>query len=493
MKKLISLVLAALLLLSLCACSSGSGNNSGTNAATEPKASFMAGYGKVDITPENYGVPMNGYGNTDTRLSTGLGSYIYAIALAITDVEGNTAIMMAVDSCGVAASVCSDVRNWAKNKHDIPTENVIIASLHQHSSPESTAGNYQQQLTAGMKEAIDTALEDRAPAEMYFNWVETEALSFVRRYWLNDGGHVTSHSCTGDKSSGFARYESEADKEMRLVKFTREDKEDIIMVNFQGHPHMGTSSANTEIHSDWPGAMRDAVTEQLGVNCLYFSGAGGNMNSSSSCAEHNITQPKDDFRQHGKRAAEYVVKAEDSYVKGEPGLIVCREEQLTYDADHRLDHLLPQAVIINDCKSRDGIDAAKELLKQYPELNSHFQASAIVNKSKNGPTANSVMYVITCGDLAFTGHPHETFDTNGKELREGTVGNMNYALEDQLENPFTMTVVASIANGSLGYVPSAEGYKNGGYESDTTKFAEGTGELMVGDYLHALNDIYNAR
>lgn len=51
MKRIISLILATLLLLSLCACSSGSGNNGGTEGATEPKASFMAGYGKGWISP----------------------------------------------------------------------------------------------------------------------------------------------------------------------------------------------------------------------------------------------------------------------------------------------------------------------------------------------------------------------------------------------------------------------------------------------------------
>ena len=156
MKKMLSVVLAAMLLLSLCACASG--GNAGTTGAAEPGAQFMAGFGVADITPETYGVPMNGYGNTDTRLSTGLGSYIYAYALAITDVEGNTAVMMAVDSCGVAAAICSDIRNWAKNTHGIPVENVIIASLHQHSSPECSAGNYQKHLMAQMKKAIDTLL-----------------------------------------------------------------------------------------------------------------------------------------------------------------------------------------------------------------------------------------------------------------------------------------------------------------------------------------------
>ena len=82
------------------------------------------------------------------------------------------------------------------------------------------------------------------------------------------------------------------------------------------------------------------------------------------------------------------------------------------------------------------------------------------------------------------------FDTSGMELRSGTVGNENYAAEDQLENPYAMTVICTIANGHLGYVPSLLGYTNGGYSTDIAYLAPGSGEELVGDYLAILNELH---
>ena len=39
--------------------------------------------------------------------------------------------------------------------------------------------------------------------------------------------------------------------------------------------------------------------------------------------------------------------------------------------------------------------------------------------------------VISIGDVAFTIHPYEMFDTNGMELRSGTVGKANYEADEQ--------------------------------------------------------------
>jgi len=70
------------------------------------------------------------------------------------------------------------------------------------------------------------------------------------------------------------------------------------------------------------------------------------------------------------------------------------------------------------------------------------------------------------------------------------VGNEYYDEVDQLENPYAMTFVASLSNASEGYIPSYYGFANGGYERDTTRYAQGTGELIVGDVLHVLNELH---
>ena len=260
------------------------------------------------------------------------------------------------------------------------------------------------------------------------------------------------------------------------------------MVNFQCHPHMGSTGKLTTIHSDWPGAMRDAVTEALGVHCVYYSGAGGNMSSASRILQDNVTNPKDDYVQHGKRAAQYVINAEDTYTKVNTGTIRCKAIHNTYKADHSLDYLLDAAQVVHDAR-KQGMAYAREVIKQYPQLNSVFQATAVVGKVKLGQTRECFLGAITFGDIAFTAHPYEMFDTNGAELRGGTVGNENYAQEDQLENPFPMTFVVSKANGGEAYIPSMFGYIHGGYERDCTRFAPGSGELMVGDVLHMLNEL----
>jgi hypothetical protein len=114
----------------------------------------------------------------------------------------------------------------------------------------------------------------------------------------------------------------------------------------------------------------------------------------------------------------------------------------------------------------------------------------VVNKAKAGATKDLTISAVTFGDVAFTCHPYEMFDTNGMELRSGTLGNGNYDAEDQLENPFAMTFIATKANASMGYIPSRLGYTNGGYSTDIARYAPGTGEQLVGDYLRLLNELH---
>ena len=495
MKKVFAVIMLLSILLGLCAC--GSAGTSAANTATEGGSiatGFKAGFGKADITPDE-SVPMNGYSSSSERMSTGILSYIYAIAVAVQDADGNIAVVCSVDNAATGEAIANEARSWAEEKLGIPQENIVISSIHQHSCPDPSNGNelssgrYRTKLVDGIRKSIRKAVEDLKPAEMYINTATTEALSFVRHYIANDeAGTLVGdnyNDAIGSKY-GYKGHESESDKEMRLVKFTREGGNDIIMVNFQAHPHMGTSSSDTNVHSDWPGVMRDTVAEKLGADCIYFSGAGGNLNSASRIKEENISV---DFRDHGKRAAHYVVMAEDSYTKVNTGSVACKEITVTHESDHSMDHLLAQASIVAEARNRSTAEAVA-IIADYPELHSIYHASAIVNKAKEGATRDMVISVITFGDVAFTVHPYEMFDTNGMELRAGSVGNANYDADDQLENPFAMTFITTMGNGTHGYVPSRLGYTNGGYSTDITKFAPGTGEQLVGDYLRLLNELH---
>ena len=144
---------------------------------------------------------------------------------------------------------------------------------------------------------------------------------------------------------------------------------------------------------------------------------------------------------------------------------------------------------VHDLRQKD-LDAAREEVKKYDAIHSIFHATAIVDQVAEGPTRDLTISAITLGDVAFTCHPYEMYDTNGKELRDGTVGNPNYMPHEQMENPYPMTFVCTLGNGHLGYIPSRLGYTNGGYSVDIAYLAPGAGERMVGDYLAILNELH---
>ena len=446
---------------------------------------IRVGFGAGDVTAD-WPIGLQGLGNEATRIATETISHIYIYCVAITDAKGETALIMSLDAGG--GGFYADIFPAIEEKFGIPRDHMILSALHQHSTPYG-GERYEALLIKGGLEAVEQALSDRAPATVQINTVTTEALSFVRQYIAKDpAGSIVGDNYNDPigREYGYKCHESDSDKEMRLIKFVREDKKPIIMVNFQAHPHMGAFGANiTKQHADWPGIMRDLVAETLNAHCIYFSGAGGNLNSNSRIREENISK---NWRHHGLRAADYVIRAEGSYRDVEAGELKFKTVTIPYEANHSEDYKLEQATYIHELRKQD-FDRAKAEVKNFPELHSIYHATSIVNKAARGATRELTIGAIALGDVAFTVHPYEMFDTNGMELRAGTVGNPNYKADEQLSNPYPMTFLCTLGNGHLGYVPSLLGYTNGGYSTDIAYLAPGSGERLVADYLRILHDL----
>lgn len=440
----------------------------------------LVGYGKASICPD-WPIGLLGFGTQKTRVSIGSKTDIFAIALAITDTAGDTALIVSLDSAGGDDEYI--LRPMIENKFGIPQDHVIVSAIHQHSTPDWTP-QYQKLLLQQVEKAVAAALADRAPAQMRMGKTQTTALTFVRNYICNDG------SCWGpnygSKKSGIKCHESQADEEMRLLQFQREGKMPVLLVNFQAHPLKGAGSQDPYIHGDWPAVMRQELTQQLGTHVIYLSGASGNLNSTSAIPEENIST---DWIHHGRRAAETVAAALEHLKPAKLGKIRAKEITKEYETDHSMDHLVPIAQPVYDLYVSD-FAAAKQLAATIPQLHSVYHAKCIVSKSQTPRMMERTLSAVSIGDVVFTAHPYEMFDANGVELRNGTLGNENYEPQEQRENPFPMTVVCTLANGHIGYVPSRLGYINGGYSTDITRFAPGGGERLVADYLRLLSDLW---
>ena len=144
-------------------------------------------------------------------------------------------------------------------------------------------------------------------------------------------------------------HESDTDPDMQMIKFVRagqttldgKEAKDIILVNFQGHPHMGASAGYYNAHSDAIGVPRDELEAELDCQAIYFSGAGGNMDMTSRIEEENITGK--DYKRYGKALAKYVLEAEDSYKEASLSMVTAKKEIFVGQNDHSEDHRVEEA------------------------------------------------------------------------------------------------------------------------------------------------------
>lgn len=427
MKKILCTLLA-MLMLAMCGCG-GAAQEAVPTTTEAPKAAFSVGYAKANITPED-SVPMGGYNKPSERMSTGYNDYLYATVCAITDESGETAILIGIDLTSSYSRVSHDIREAIEKEHGIPFENILYSASHMHTGPDlnsdkmTVIAKYKKQLQEWVVDAVGAALEDRKPATMYIGSTQTEGLNFVRRYLMNDGTYAGDNF--GDYGSGYKAHETEADGQLQLIKFVREGGKDVVLANWQGHPHRANSGGGTVITSDIVGVMRAAMEEETDCLFAYFTGASGNINNGSRIPGETITA---DYVEHGKKLAEYAQEAAKDYVLRENG---------------------PVQIFAQD-----------------------FEATA-KHSSKTTPLP---ITAFSLGDVAFVTAPYEMFNRNGKAIKSlspfattfiscYTNGGFSYIPDEITYNEYNS------------------------YEETQCKFAMGTAEELELEYILMLKTLF---
>lgn len=484
---------------------------------------YRVGYAAAQINPTPDGsihgpvmpVGLSGYGNQNTRIATAIDPDLGLIAsvLAVTDDDNVTVLVISCDSASVADSIRNEMAGYVSTELGIPKAHIYINSNHQHSTPTGS-GTYNSMMARWIADAAKVAMENRAAATIdiastHVNQDENgylpgkQQFNFVRNYALYDiagnlVGMVTdNHSDIGRVSYSSINHESMADDEIQMVRFTRAGESTLLMANFQTHPHMLTSSSSTVVTSDIIGVFRNEMESLLeaqypGSNyeIMYISGAGGNINatgrsdvgcwSKSSNHATNVTQAK----LLPQRAFAHI-KDGTAWQPAATGKVRVSASTNYYPVN--VNYVYKDWV--GKVTLEEVVAAAKQAVANgynttYRDnygIYSRFHAEDIVTRETWTPdmTKDLTIGAISIGDIAFVTVPYEMFDTNGQELKA--------------DSPYKMTFVNTLANvatttknGHNGYIPSQRGFDNGGYSTDLTKFAPGTGEVIVSDLVSML-------
>lgn len=319
MKRILCLLLCAVMAFGLLA---GCGGEEGSAQTGATGSGFRVGICSVDITPTE-SVPLGGYGDSATRWSTGSGYPVNAVAMAFTDEDDKTVIYIALDLL-LCYGFADTLREVISKQYELPKSQVMIHCDHSHSGPDMifsdpSITNYAAQLTTSTLSAVETAMADRKPAEMYSAFARPERVNTVRHYLLADGNFQAEGVGAVEKNM-LIGHATQADNLLQLVKFTREGGKDIIMMNWQGHPR-GTDPS-TIVTGNYYSVMRDYVNKALNCESIFVLSGSGNLNNNSQIPGE---VKNEDYIELGQCLGEEVVKAAPSFSKLETGKILMTE------------------------------------------------------------------------------------------------------------------------------------------------------------------------
>ena len=424
MKKAISIILCFVLITSLfVACDkSESGSNAGSNNQ------FSVGYGIADISPKE-SVMLGGFGDHEERYSTKVTEPLKVTCIAITGDDGETVLVLACDLSNSYDVWTKPTRNAISEATGVPFDHIMITCSHTHSGPYIKAYPiYQEQVKNQAVIAAKQAMEDRAPATMLGSYTRVEEkVNCNRHYLLVDGTYMAESVGTISKDKLIGHF-TNPDNLLQVVKFDREEKKDIVMMNWQGH-YLGSKLDYNACTSDYPGVMRATVEAALDCHSLFILSASGNLNSWSQFPNEMM------FKYHtelGQFLGNKVVNMVDNLQPMNTGKVQIAE-------------------VMQPCRSN----------------------------SVAGEMINIPIYALSFGDLGMVFAPYEMFDTSAMGVR------------DKSPFPMTMVASCSNESYSYVPTPPSWDWEYK-YEVRITMFEKGTAEELEAKFVEMLDEQFNA-
>ncbi len=356
---------------------------------------------------------------------------------------------------------------------------IIITTTHNHSGPDVNFYKSNENVTdwvericmPAVKKAALGAIDDLAPVvRLTSGKTNVEHATFVRRYFCEDGIFRTNPR----KANLPYAHETEADTELRALRFYRREKKDVVIANFQVHAATALDVTPDMISSDFLHEFRNTAEADGSFHVIYLQGGCGNLNTYSRILPDACNS---NYNRAGRLIGEGVLRAlEKEEERCFEGLMI-QNKACVGVIDHSRDHLAETARAARLYVQENHLDE-KAAWNYYVSqgINGRLDAGAIITKSKLDKTREIPLKTVCFGDVGITFAPFEMFDTNCQQIRAAS--------------PFSTTLTVGYANAAHGYLPSAFGFLNGGYEARMCNYIAGTGETVA---LSLLEQLRNAK
>ena len=478
MKKLISLLLCAVMVAGLCAC--------GSSGSKEDSNALQAGFARLDCIPDDPLVHIAGGDAAADPATDGLLDTLQVTCIALKKGEDTYLIY----TCDVVDIVdfYKTVDNIVEGATGVPASNIILSGTHTHSAPTLKpsdsalpgAANYSAKFGAVCKDAAVEAIADLSPvSEISYGGIMTENMVRVRHYLMNDGStYGNGHGNSEGLSSGYKEHLYASDEECRVIRFTRpaDGKKDIVMFNLGAHATIVSGTNTSALSADFPFPARQYVEEQGDFHAAYFIAAAGDQTPGSKIAGEIKNKNHFDY---GAQLGEYVIEClNNNMTVSQSDDIAFHTER--YTANRMKDGIedlerVGQASEIMTAKSSYGQSSqqVKDLCKEYGFAN-YYEASGLITRSKAPDTGSFPISAMVIGDVGLAFFPGEPFGSQGKQLKD---------------NSPVFAFLITCSEEDQGYFPNDLAKQESFYEYDQTKYAMGTGEAVMDRYCELFTQL----
>ena len=440
-------------------------------------AELRVGAAAVKITPP-VGIPMAGY--YAIRLAEGTHDDLHAKAIVF-EQEGAKAALVALDLVTVGRPTVEEARRLIAKNTGVPPGAVMISATHSHTGPllnglsernavyggdMDIAKNYTHSLAGKIAEAVQRAEAALVPAKLSAAVGREDSLPFNRRYFMKDGSVGWN---PGKLNPNIVKPAGPIDPAVPVVYAETADGKPIATyVNFA--MHLDTVSG-MQFSADFPFTLAKILGQVKSPDMLtlFTIGCAGDIN-------HVNFGIKDPQKGHGEAARIGTVLAGEvlkTYTRLAP------VESTAPRARHEIVKLPLPPLAEGDVEKARAF-ATRIGSKNDPKFLEKVWAFTVLDVyGRNGKPLEVEVQVIALGrDLAWVSLPGEIFVELGLAIKEAS--------------PFKHTIIAELANGSVGYIPTKRAYAEGNYEPISARCAAGSGEMLVEAALRMLKQLHGS-
>jgi len=378
---------------------------------------LLGGFGHIEITPDNLGLPMMGYGTREhgTRIggSEGVHDPLWARAFGLKRGE-NAWALCALDLVGVDAETVAEIRRQVSERTGLPPKAILVTAIHTHSGPdELDAENWNRPLAEMVAGAILQAWDNLQPVRVASGAGVLYGRSINRRW-----------------------FDRPIDPGVGVMRV--DDREGAVLgtvVNFGLHAVV-LGGDNLQISADYVGYARDAVEDALEGTCIFTNGGAADVNPITETVRRQLAEGRPFVTMTG---AQY-------YGEGPDPIFIEERKGGSFEEAESLGHAVAQEVV-----------RVAEGLKPHLPSTGPWSVAAWVNHLADGEELVETQ-ALGVGDFALVGQPGEVFVETALRMKT-RLRSLGYRF------PW----LVSYANGAYSYLPPLEAFSEGGYEVERAR------------------------